>query len=94
MYVLSVKRIKDCFNHSLETPEWVYAQYDNHAGSFSTGYPIFSNRNYAIVFKTVEEAKEWYDKNKTYLEGELNHCDRSTLAVRKEVYKTVHTIEA
>lgn len=37
-----------------------YAGYDNHAGSFSTGYPCWDSENYAKEFETVDDAKEWW----------------------------------
>lgn len=93
MYILSIKRVKNTFGKPLDTPEWEYAGYDNFSGSFSTGYPIFTGLYHASRFSTVDEAKDWYTRNKDYIYDGMNQYDLSTLAVRKIIFKTVEKID-
>lgn len=86
MYVISamVKRYRS------EEYEWEYFQYDDHSGSFSTGYPCFGSFCYAKTFDTVESAKERFDNDKKYLlsyyEGKIKI---DTLAIRKVKFTNV-----
>ena len=49
-YVISVKRTKNYIGNHLaeENQYWEYAQYDDHAGSFSTGYPGFGGERVVL----------------------------------------------
>lgn len=90
MYIISIKRVMDIFGTVMDKPEWEYACYDNFSGSMSTGYPIFSSLNRGIQFHTKEEAKEWIEKALPYID--MSRYDRSSLAIRKIVFKTVQKI--
>ena len=73
-----------------EEYEWQYFQYDNHGGSFSTGYPCFGSFCYAKTFDTVEFAKKCFDDSKKYLL--LYYVGRikiDTLAIRIVKFKYV-----
>ena len=87
-YIISVKRTKNYIGNHLaeENQYWEYAQYDDHAGSFSTGYPCFGSEIYAETFDSVEKAREWFHKESQYLKD--NSHDWTTLAIRKRVYET------
>lgn len=92
MYVISVKRIRYCTGEQIpeEQQYWEYASYDNHAGSFSSGYPCFDNINCAENFKTIENAKAWWEEFKRYLTSVYEKdYDFSTIAIRKPVFKKV-----
>ena len=91
-YVISIKRIKDYSGNVLPDNEhfWEYAQYDDHAGSFSTGYPCFSDEYHAKTFVSVEEAEKWWNDNKKYMFygcRESSKYDITTLAIRERIYK-------
>ena len=92
-YVISVKRIKNYCGEPVD--DFVYAGLDNHSGSMSTGYPIFCSWvGDATRFSSVEEAKNWWEKNSKHLlsfSGDTH--DFSTLAIRKIIYKTVEKLE-
>lgn len=88
MYIISAK-YKYKFQ---EEYEWGYAGYDNHAGSFSTGYPCWVSENYAKRFETIEEAKEWWDKNGQYLLRGNYEILLDTIAIRKRIYKTIEKL--
>lgn len=90
MYILSIKRVKDIFGKELSSSEWEYASYDNFSGSMSSGYPIFANLYHAIIFSSPESAEEWFKKNSQYIN--LSCYDRTSLAVRKIVFKTIKKI--
>lgn len=94
MYVISVKKVRNFNREPLPIPEWRYAQYDDYAGSFSTGYPIFSGMEHASRYKTVDEAKEWYQKNKDFLSRYFDEYDVSTLAIREVAFNTIEKLEA
>ena len=87
-YVISVKRTKNYIGNQLAEGNqyWEYAQYDDHAGSFSTGYPCFGGETYAETFDSIEKAREWFYKESQYLKD--NNHDWTTLAIRERVYKT------
>ena len=87
-YIISVKRTKNYIGNHLaeENQYWEYAQYDDHAGSFSTGYPRFGSEIYAETFDSVEKAREWFYEESQYLKD--NSHDWTTLAIRERVYKT------
>lgn len=93
-YVISVKRIKDYKGEPIEG-EFNYAGHDTHAGTMSTGYPIFCSWiGNADRFSSVEEAKKWWEENSKHLVGlNVSHYDMSTLAIRKIVYKTVEKLD-
>lgn len=92
-YVISVKRIKNYCGEPVN--EFVYAGHDTHAGSMSTGYPIFCSWvGDADRFSSVEEAKNWWEKNsKDLLSFSGDTHDLSTLAIRKVIYKTIEKLE-
>lgn len=93
-FVISIKRIKDYGGSNNPLPEneqfWEYAQYDDHAGSFSTGYPCFGCEYHAKTFVSVEEAEKWWKANEEYMfDGydKKSRYDISTLAIRERIYK-------
>lgn len=91
-YVISIKRTYGYGdNNALPENEqfWEYAQYDDHAGSFSTGYPCFSSEYHAKTFVSVEAAEKWWNDNKKYMfyGGRVSCYDLSTLAIRERIYK-------
>jgi hypothetical protein len=93
-YVISIKRIKNYKGEPIEG-EFNYAGLDTHAGSLSTGYPIFCSwvAN-AERFSSVEEAKKWWETNSKHMLGlNVSHYDMSTLAIRKIIYKTFEKLE-
>ena len=84
-YVMSVKRTKNYIGNQLAEGNqyWEYAQYDNYAGSFSTGYPRFGSERYAETFDSIEKAREWFYEESQYLKD--NNHDWTTLAIRERV---------
>ena len=95
-YVISIQRVTSYTGKKLDTPEWEYAQYDNYAGSFSTGYPCFSSLLHAIKFNSVEEAEKWFKEEKKYLTPILDrNYNLSSLGIRKMEIKftTVENIK-
>lgn len=92
MYVISAM-IKRYERYESEEYEWQYFQYDNHSGSFSTGYPCFGSFCYAKTFDTVESAMECFDNDKKYL---LSYYERKikidTLAIRKVKFTNVRRL--
>lgn len=87
MYVISIKRLKDYCGNTLNKPEWEYATFDNFSGCISSGYPIFGSLNRAVIFSTMESAKEWANDNLKYIN--VSNYDLSSLAIRKIYFKTV-----
>ena len=92
-YVISVKRTKNYIGNHLaeENQYWEYAQYDDHAGSFSSGYPCFGSEIYAETFDSIEKAREWFYKESQYLKD--NAHDWTTLAIRERVYETKEKLD-
>lgn len=90
-YVISIQQVKDIFGKELDTPEWKYAAYDNFSGCMSSGYPIFADIGHAIFFATCKEAEEWFNRNYQYMDR--SYHDKSTLAIRKIVFKTAKKIK-
>lgn len=82
-YVIAIKEVRNYCGQPTET--WVFAQYDDHSGSFSTGYPIFSYEHHAIVFDSVEKAEEWWNRNSKDIA--FDRYDLSTLGVYERTYK-------
>lgn len=89
-YIISVNCIKDVFGEKLDTPKEEFAAYDTYAGPMSTGFPVFDNLSHAISFNTPEEAEEWFRKNKYNID--LSRYDRSSLSIKRLVFKTVRPI--
>lgn len=85
-YIISIQRVTSYTGKKLDNPEWQYAQYDNYAGSFSTGYPCFGSLEHAIKFNSVKEAEKWFEENKRYISsyylGGKNY-NLSSLGIRK-----------
>lgn len=100
-YVISIKRIADYSGSNNALPEneqfWEYAQYDDHAGSFSTGYPCFGCEYHAKTFVSVEDAEKWWKDNKKYMfygcSGKYAY-DISTLAIRERIYRSTKKLPA
>lgn len=95
-YIISIQRVTSYTGKKLDNPEWEYAQYDNYAGSFSTGYPCFGSLLHAIKFNSVEEAEKWFEEEKEYLTPRLNkNYNLSSLGIRKMEIKftTVENIK-
>ena len=82
-YVISIQRVTSYTGKKLDAPELEYAQYDNYAGSFSTGYPCFGSLLHAIKFNSVEEAEKWFAEEKTYLDFDSRNYNLSSLGIRK-----------
>lgn len=87
MYVISIKQLKDYCGNTLNKPEWGYATFDNFSGCMSSGYPIFGSLNRAVIFSTMESAKEWANNNLKYIN--VSKYDLDSLAIRKICFKTV-----
>lgn len=87
MFVISILRTKDYIGrpYTDERKIWEYACYDDHAGSLSTGYPIFDNIRFAKFFGSIDEAKKWFELNKSCIS--FTNYDKNTLAIRKVVFK-------
>lgn len=93
-YVISIKRTHSYgYRDNSALPEneqfWEYAQYDDHAGSFSTGYPCFGCEYHAKTFASAEAAEKWWEDNKKYMfyGDSASNYDISTLAIRERIYK-------
>ena len=82
-YIISIQRVTSYTGKKLDNPEWEYAQYDNYAGSFSTGYPCFGSLLHAIKFNSVKEAEKWFEEEKTYLDFNGRNYNLSSLGIRK-----------
>lgn len=90
-YVLSIKRVKDIFGEKMIDPEWEYATYDDFSGPMSSNYPVFAGLSHAVSFLTPEAAEKWFRENSRYID--LSMYDKTSLAVRKMVFKTIKKIE-
>lgn len=53
----------------------------------SSGHPIFGSLNHAVIFSTMESAKEWANDNLKYIN--VSKYDLGSLAIRKICFKTV-----
>ena len=85
MYIISAMHKYD-FENSFS---WAYACMDN--GLFGSGMPCWTkSRREAVIFESVEKAKEWFNKNHDYLN--FSEIKRNTLAIRKCIYKTVKVL--
>lgn len=95
MFVIAIKRIGDYYGkpYAKDKHEWEYAQIDSHAGSFSTVYPCFSGITWAEKFASVEDAKEWFNKEKRYL-MRLNprSYDINSVCIQEIVYNEVEKL--
>ena len=98
MYVISIKRITDySLEHKpLKEPEWEYLGFDKYSGSFSTGYPCWTNLNNCEKRETWEEImKLWESVSKnnvnTYLKYSYGY-DMSSLAIRKISFKPIKSL--
>ncbi len=71
-----------------EEYEWEYFQYDDHSGSFSSGYPFFGSFYLAKIFATPEDAENEFKRIKKCI---LNKKDiiSKTLAIRVVTFKYV-----
>lgn len=78
-YVISIKE-KD-------SEKWFYAALDNDC--MSVGYPCWCDYGcgypYLKTFSSIELAKNWFNKNKRFLNREK--FNENTLAIREVVYK-------
>lgn len=94
MFVISIKRIRKYNGEKLNDKDqyWEYGMYDRYAGSFSTGYPCFGNLSNSEKFKTVEEARKWWNSCKKNLRYDAKDYDRSTLGIRECIFKTVEKL--
>ena len=90
--VISILRVKDYCGKDCE-PYWEYASYDIYSGSFSTGYPCFSNIKQAIKFDSIEDAEQKFDKWwRDFVHGHSSYranYDMSTLGIRELKLNTV-----
>ena len=90
-YVISIKARKDVMGRDCE--EWRYAGNDD--GAYGSGYPCWHSGYSFKTFGSVESAKEWFDKTKSFLLGphfEKDNLDIKTLGVRKVIYKKVMSL--
>ena len=91
-YVISVKARKDVMGRDCE--EWRYAGIDD--GSYGSGYPCWCYSDYSCKsFGSIEAAKEWFNKSKSFLLGsyyEKDNLDMKTLGIRKVIYKKVESL--
>ena len=91
-YVISVKARKDVMGRDCE--EWRYAGIDD--GSYGSGYPCWCYSDYSCKsFGSIEAAKEWFNKSKSFLLGsyyEKDVLDIKTLGIRKVIYKNVESL--
>ena len=94
-YVISVKKIKDYYGKSLDENEqyWEYAR-DDTGSSLSTGYPCWCSEHGAKVFKSVKDAKKYYEYARQYLITTNNQdkYDWKTLAIRKRIYRKIENL--
>lgn len=91
MYVISMKRIKN--SNGKPCDEWVYAGVDEGSRYPCWGYSILSCKR----FHSIKEAKEWFEKYKSFLFGTYYHdyeFDKSTLGIRAVVYKKVASLRS
>ena len=88
-YVISIKARKDVLGNEKE--EWRYAGIDD--SSYGSGYPCWCYSDYSCkIFGSIEAAKEWFNKSKSFLLGsyyEKDNFDMRTLGIRKVIYKKV-----
>ena len=91
-YVISVKARKDVMGRDCE--EWRYAGIDD--GLYGSGYPCWCYSDYSCKsFGSIEAAKEWFNKSKSFLLGsyyEKDVLDIETLGIRKVIYKKVESL--
>lgn len=96
-YLLAIKRL---YNYSYPpvrlSPDeqyYQYAQYDNYAGSFSTGYPVFGDICHAIRFPSIADAEKWLSENQRDLHLRSHEYDFSSLCILEERYEEVKKLE-
>lgn len=96
MFVVAIKRIGDFYGkpYPADRQRWSYGQFDNYAGSFSTGYPCFADITHAQKFPTVEEAKRWYAECKRDLDLNPRTYDLNSLCVQEVVFNEVAKLNA
>lgn len=91
-YVISIKARKVVLGNEKE--EWRYAGIDD--GSYGSGYPCWCYSDYSCKsFGSVEAAKEWFNKSKSFLLRpyyEKDTLDMKTLGIRKVIYKKVMSL--
>ena len=92
-YVVSIKRIKDYKGNILEKQN----QYYEYLGIEQyTGIPFFCGLGACKTFRTIDDAKKYYEEISKYLDIEKNNrYDLSTLGVRQKIvkYKTQCRLE-
>lgn len=97
-HVISVKMVRDWEGKELseDKQEFMYAQYDN--GRMGSGYSWWFSFYGAKTFESVEQAQEWWNKEKSYLLGDYYkvngqlRIDVSTLGIRKIMFKKVASL--
>lgn len=94
VYVISVEYKADYE----EEYGWRYAAVDLYAGSFSSGYPIWSDYDaHARTFATMEEAEEWWNHNKGFLRRSILDSNADiipdTLSIREKTYTFSKNLE-
>lgn len=92
MFVVSIKKLFDYLGNKLDKPEYEYFGYDRYAGSFSTGYPIWTGFYHAETFKTAKEAKKAYMKNLHILICSWEAYDRDSIRICKVKFNPVEKL--
>lgn len=92
MFVVSIKKLFDYLGNRLDKPEYEYFGYDRYAGSFSTGYPIWTSFYHAETFKTAKEAKKAYMKNLHILICSWEAYDRDSIRICKVKFNPVEKL--
>ena len=64
----------------------VFLSRDDHAGTYSSGYPCWDSLYYAIEFSSVEEARKRFFQDKKYL---FNHCDTNDFIMESLAIKEI-----
>lgn len=95
MYVISVKKVNDYYGNPLseDKQDWEYLG-DDVGTSLSSGYPCWLSERSANIFKSVDEAKQYFEFARRYIitPYTLNKYDWNTLAIRKRVYKKIEDL--
>lgn len=91
-YIISIKARKDINGNKCN--QWRYAGTDD--GSYGSSDPcwVFSD-TFCKSFKTVNDAKEWFNGAKSFLLGsyyEKDNLDMKTLGIREVIYKKVESL--
>lgn len=89
-FIIAVK----CKYHFKEEFELMYAAYDSHSGSYSTGIPCWTTVfAHTILFQSAADAEKWFNKYKKYMIDRNIKVDMETLSIRKIVFEEVQKIE-